>query len=77
MTLVDINDNIPVFAEDIYETSVIENTAQGTQVIILEALDRDTGTNGDITYRFLTPTSEQSLYHHLTIALIYHTLCSR
>ena len=58
MNVVDINDNTPVFSESTYETAVIENATVGETVLIAMATDRDTGSNGEVTYQFQSPVSE-------------------
>ncbi|XP_063784898.1 protocadherin gamma-B5-like isoform X20 [Pseudophryne corroboree] len=48
----DVNDNYPVFSQQLYKVSVNENTAIDTTVITINATDRDEGVNGQITYSF-------------------------
>ena len=62
ITLVDINDNAPEFADIEYTTSLLEN--QPSQVILtLSASDLDLGSNGDIDYSFtIIPLSGNSLF---------------
>uniref|UniRef100_A0A3P9L0H9 Cadherin domain-containing protein n=1 Tax=Oryzias latipes TaxID=8090 RepID=A0A3P9L0H9_ORYLA len=50
VTILDANDNIPVFSQSVYKTSVVENTAKGTSVITVNATDADSGSNAIITY---------------------------
>ncbi|KAM4585679.1 protocadherin gamma-A11-like [Fundulus diaphanus] len=50
VTVLDANDNIPVFNQTVYKTTVVENTAKGTSVITVNATDADSGPNGLITY---------------------------
>ena len=56
MNITDINDNRPVFSESTYETAVVENTTVGETVHIVMATDQDSGTNGEITYEFQSPS---------------------
>ena len=62
ITLVDINDNAPEFADTEYTTSLLEN--QPSQVILtLSASDLDLGSNGDIDYSLtVIPLSGNSLF---------------
>ena len=62
ITLVDINDNTPEFADTEYTTSLLEN--QPSQIILtLSASDLDLGSNGDIDYSFtVIPLSGSSLF---------------
>ncbi|CAF94673.1 unnamed protein product, partial [Tetraodon nigroviridis] len=50
VSVLDANDNIPVFNQDIYKSSVIENTSKGTSVMTVSATDADSGSYGLITY---------------------------
>ncbi|XP_065409715.1 protocadherin alpha-8 [Chrysemys picta bellii] len=52
ITVLDANDNAPVFNQSVYEVTVLENTAKGTLVIKLNATDLDEGTNKNISYSF-------------------------
>ena len=48
----DINDNDPKFSLDQYDFSIRENTA--TVEFSVTASDADVGTNGEITYQFVS-----------------------
>ncbi|XP_030594752.1 protocadherin gamma-A4-like isoform X20 [Archocentrus centrarchus] len=50
VTVIDANDNIPVFNQSVYKATVVENTKKGTTIITVNATDADSGTNGLITY---------------------------
>ncbi|XP_053372273.1 protocadherin beta-16-like isoform X19 [Clarias gariepinus] len=50
VTVLDANDNIPVFSQPVYRVSLAENTPLGTEVITVSATDADEGANGDVTY---------------------------
>ncbi|XP_030594748.1 protocadherin beta-16-like isoform X16 [Archocentrus centrarchus] len=52
ITVLDANDNAPVFSHAVYKASVPENSPLDTVVVIVSATDADTGPNGDITYYF-------------------------
>ncbi|XP_031697657.1 protocadherin beta-16-like, partial [Anarrhichthys ocellatus] len=52
VTVLDANDNAPVFSQAVYEASLPENAPSGTLIITVSASDADTGPNGDITYIF-------------------------
>lgn len=51
ITILDENDNAPQFLEPIYNVTVPENSATGIVVAVVEARDRDSGTNGEFSYR--------------------------
>ncbi|XP_056295774.1 protocadherin gamma-A2-like [Pseudoliparis swirei] len=50
VTVLDANDNAPVFNQSVYKASVMENTTKGTSVITVNATDADSGSYGVITY---------------------------
>ncbi|XP_070819206.1 protocadherin alpha-3-like isoform X30 [Chaetodon trifascialis] len=52
VTVLDTNDNHPVFSKDIYTVSLDENAPNGTLVIQLNATDSDEGSNSEIEYTF-------------------------
>ncbi|XP_052010948.1 protocadherin beta-15-like [Xyrauchen texanus] len=52
VTVLDANDNVPVFDRSVYRVSLVENAPRGTLVLKLNATDLDEGANGDITYSF-------------------------
>ncbi|XP_063732894.1 protocadherin alpha-3-like [Eleginops maclovinus] len=52
ITVLDTNDNRPVFSRDIYTISLHENAPKGTLVIQINATDLDEGLNSDIEYTF-------------------------
>ncbi|CAM5160390.1 unnamed protein product, partial [Natator depressus] len=52
ITVLDVNDNAPVFGQSVYEVSVTENTTVGELVVKLNATDLDEGINKDIAYSF-------------------------
>ncbi|XP_036069934.1 protocadherin gamma-B2-like, partial [Oryzias melastigma] len=52
VTVLDANDNAPVFTESVYTASLQENSPVHTPVIRVSASDADEGINGEITYEF-------------------------
>ncbi|XP_078122879.1 protocadherin-10-like [Sander vitreus] len=52
VTVLDANDNAPVFDQSFYRVRLAENAPKGTVVIKLNASDLDEGPNADITYSF-------------------------
>ncbi|KAJ8246902.1 hypothetical protein GJAV_G00256620 [Gymnothorax javanicus] len=52
ITVLDSNDNVPVFDQAVYHVSLVENAPRGTLVIKLNASDLDEGSNGEISYSF-------------------------
>ncbi|XP_030621432.1 protocadherin Fat 1 [Chanos chanos] len=56
--VLDVNDNSPQFLQDGYTVNINENTAVGTDIIQLEATDKDLGINGVVRYKLLTETDK-------------------
>ncbi|XP_063060291.1 protocadherin gamma-A12-like [Engraulis encrasicolus] len=52
VTVLDANDNLPVFSENIYKASIPENSPSGTVILTVSAIDADEGANGEVTYAF-------------------------
>uniref|UniRef100_A0A8C5MAK9 Cadherin domain-containing protein n=1 Tax=Leptobrachium leishanense TaxID=445787 RepID=A0A8C5MAK9_9ANUR len=52
IVIADVNDNFPMFSQDIYKVSISENTPINTSVICVNATDQDEGINANITYIF-------------------------
>uniref|UniRef100_A0A665UN14 Protocadherin gamma-C3 n=1 Tax=Echeneis naucrates TaxID=173247 RepID=A0A665UN14_ECHNA len=52
ITVLDANDNVPVFDRSVYRASLVENAPWGTLVLKLNATDLDEGSNGEVTYAF-------------------------
>ncbi|KAM4586828.1 protocadherin gamma-A5-like isoform 12-T12 [Fundulus diaphanus] len=50
ITVLDINDNAPVFTQQIYKATVTENSPKGTVVAAVSASDADEGLNSKIRY---------------------------
>ncbi|XP_069390111.1 protocadherin Fat 3a isoform X3 [Paralichthys olivaceus] len=66
----DANDNAPKFLqEEGYRIVIPENTAIGTEVIQVEATDKDLGPNGEIVYSILTITTQFSI--NTTNGIVY------
>ncbi|KAM9740586.1 protocadherin gamma-A4-like isoform 31-T31 [Menidia menidia] len=52
ITVLDANDNVPVFSQTVYKASLSENSPVDTVVLTVSATDADEGVNGDVTYGF-------------------------
>ncbi|XP_062281222.1 protocadherin gamma-A11-like [Scomber scombrus] len=52
VTVLDANDNAPVFSQAVYKASLAENSSPDTTVVRVSATDADEGVNGDVTYDF-------------------------
>ncbi|XP_016417026.1 protocadherin beta-15-like [Sinocyclocheilus rhinocerous] len=52
ITVLDANDNAPVFSQAVYKVSLPENSPVDTLVVTVSASDIDEGHNGEVTYEF-------------------------
>ncbi|XP_048058607.1 putative protocadherin beta-18 isoform X2 [Megalobrama amblycephala] len=52
VTVLDANDNAPIFTETMYKASVAENAVKETLITKVSASDADQGFNGNVTYSF-------------------------
>uniref|UniRef100_A0A668AXH2 FAT atypical cadherin 3a n=1 Tax=Myripristis murdjan TaxID=586833 RepID=A0A668AXH2_9TELE len=50
LKVLDLNDNKPVFESNSYEATVMEGMPIGTRIIQVQAVDQDSGANGQVTY---------------------------
>jgi protocadherin delta 1 len=57
ITIVDANDNPPVFDRSVYEVSLDEDTPVGTTVAKVTAFDADEGDNARLVYKMMTSRS--------------------
>ncbi|XP_017282645.1 protocadherin alpha-C2 isoform X1 [Kryptolebias marmoratus] len=59
VSILDVNDNVPVFDSSVYKVKVSENSPKGALVIKLNATDPDEGSNGEVFYSFSSYTPER------------------
>ncbi|XP_015744320.1 protocadherin Fat 1 isoform X1 [Python bivittatus] len=59
--VLDANDNPPEFLQDSYFVDISENKDLNTEIIQIEAIDKDLGTNGEVRYSILTDTNKFSI----------------
>ncbi|XP_059372291.1 protocadherin beta-16-like isoform X27 [Carassius carassius] len=52
VTVLDANDNAPVFSQAVYKVSLPENSPLDTVVVTVSATDADEGQNGEVSYEF-------------------------
>ncbi|XP_056327799.1 protocadherin beta-16-like isoform X5 [Danio aesculapii] len=52
VTVLDANDNAPVFSQAVYKVSLPENSPVDTVVVTVSATDADEGQNGEVMYEF-------------------------
>ncbi|GBP48920.1 Protocadherin-like wing polarity protein stan [Eumeta japonica] len=58
ISVVDVNDNAPVFKQQLYTANILENALVGTSVIQISATDADVGLNGKVHYE-LSPKDRE------------------
>lgn len=52
--VLDVNDNNPVFAQQLYKVEIAENILTGTDVVQVVAADGDEGSNGQVRYSIIS-----------------------
>ncbi|KAM4834144.1 protocadherin-23 [Thomomys bottae] len=57
VTVLDVNDQVPLFMQPLYEASVQENQSPGTFVTRVEAEDRDSGINSQLQFEIMPGAS--------------------
>ncbi|NWV79889.1 PCDB4 protein, partial [Dasyornis broadbenti] len=51
ITILDVNDNAPIFTQEEYIGQVLENIPKGSVILSVQATDKDAGENGNISYQ--------------------------
>ncbi|XP_061463306.1 protocadherin gamma-A4-like [Rhineura floridana] len=64
ISVLDANDNAPIFSQPVYTVTVAENVLPGYIVVIVKATDLDEGINREVTYSFkkISDTASQNFY---------------
>ncbi|XP_065815103.1 uncharacterized protein [Labrus bergylta] len=65
ITVLDANDNAPVFTQPTYKATVTENSPKGTVVATVTASDADQGSNGKITYSITNKFDDIKMLFHI------------
>ncbi|XP_016341343.1 protocadherin gamma-A11-like [Sinocyclocheilus anshuiensis] len=60
ITVLDINDNAPVFMQKVYKTTITENAPKGTVLTVVSASDADEGSNSVVTY-YISDTMDSNV----------------
>ena len=63
ISVTDVNDNIPIFSQKVYNVSIKNEPSETSAIIILSARDLDSGLFGRITYHFSSKTSDVAKAH--------------
>ncbi|XP_045081340.1 protocadherin gamma-A11-like [Coregonus clupeaformis] len=58
VTVLDANDNAPVFSQAVYKASLPENSPLDTVVVTVSTTDADEGVNGEVSYDFARVSEE-------------------
>ncbi|XP_059202784.1 protocadherin beta-16-like [Centropristis striata] len=66
VTVLDANDNAPVFTQNIYKANVKENSPTGTLITKVSASDADKGSNGEVSYVIGNSMRSISKLFHVT-----------
>ncbi|XP_061135284.1 protocadherin gamma-A3-like isoform X34 [Syngnathus typhle] len=66
VTVLDANDNAPVFSKAVYKASITESSAIGTLITKVSATDADKGSNGEVTYVIGNSMDTVSKVFHIT-----------
>lgn len=61
ITILDINDNPPIFEKSVASFRIPENEANGTAIFRVNATDKDLGNNGIVSYHLITDTKDFSV----------------
>ena len=61
IVVTDINDQAPVFTQEVYNITVREDVPAGSVIFTANASDADLGTNADITFTLSEPSSQFSI----------------
>nr|XP_014343935.1 PREDICTED: cadherin-23 [Latimeria chalumnae] len=70
ITVLDVNDNKPVFLQNSYEASVAENITAFTSIVQLKATDADEGENGRVWYRIISGNTNNHFHIDASRGLI-------
>ncbi|XP_019389882.1 PREDICTED: protocadherin-23 [Crocodylus porosus] len=70
ITVLDENDNSPIFAEHHYQTSIREDLEEGSVILELFASDEDDGLNGEVVYSLIDDTLGAFAINSATGAII-------
>ncbi|XP_034404903.1 protocadherin Fat 4-like [Cyclopterus lumpus] len=75
--VLDVNDNPPVFSQDTFPASLLEDTRVGTCFLSLDVSDNDDGDNGDLKLRVVGGDEEEVFFINTAGALCLNTELDR
>ncbi|XP_075073149.1 cadherin-23 [Mixophyes fleayi] len=70
VTVLDINDNKPIFLKSSYEATVPENVREFSSIVQLEATDADEGENGRIWYNIISGNNKNNFRIDVSTGLL-------
>ncbi|XP_051253136.1 protocadherin Fat 4 isoform X2 [Dicentrarchus labrax] len=76
-SVLDVNDNPPVFSQDTFSASLLEDTQVGTCFLSLNVSDKDEGDNGDLKLRVVGGDEEEVFYINPAGSLCLNTELDR
>ncbi|XP_066525904.1 protocadherin gamma-A11-like isoform X17 [Hoplias malabaricus] len=65
ITVLDANDNAPVFTKPLYKAVITENSPKGTSVLSVSASDQDKASNGHVSYSISNNIDRMSEMFHI------------
>uniref|UniRef100_A0A3B1JM94 Protocadherin 2 gamma 28 n=1 Tax=Astyanax mexicanus TaxID=7994 RepID=A0A3B1JM94_ASTMX len=65
ITVLDVNDNAPVFTKPLYKAVITENAPKGTSILTVNATDQDKGSNGHVGYTISSNINRLSEMFHV------------
>ncbi|XP_044259255.1 fat-like cadherin-related tumor suppressor homolog isoform X4 [Tribolium madens] len=74
ITVLDVNDNAPVFERSLASFRVTENALNGTAIFRANATDADAGDNAKVTYSLITDTRDFSVDRVTGVLTVSNTL---
>ncbi|XP_028321452.1 protocadherin Fat 4 isoform X2 [Gouania willdenowi] len=62
--VLDVNDNPPVFSQDVFSASLLEDTHVGMCFLSINVSDKDDGENGDLKVKIASGDEEETFFFH-------------
>ncbi|XP_074536375.1 protocadherin Fat 4 [Halichoeres trimaculatus] len=75
--VLDVNDNPPVFSQDIYSSSLLEGTRVGTCFLSLNVSDKDEGDSGDLRLTIVGGDEKKAFFINSAGSLCLNTVVDR
>ncbi|CEF71500.1 DE-cadherin [Strongyloides ratti] len=62
ITIIDVNDNKPIFDKDVYNLTVPMDLSAGSEIVTIVAKDIDSGKNGQINYKLILSNEDKDIF---------------